>query len=32
VCGVFGTQVAPPGDTTVREYMKAFEDAIYSKL
>jgi CubicO group peptidase (beta-lactamase class C family) len=32
VCGAFGTQVFPPGDTTVRTYMKEFEDALYSKL
>jgi len=32
VCGVFGTQVFPPGDPVVRSYMKEFEDVIYSKL
>ncbi|KAK4153191.1 hypothetical protein C8A00DRAFT_34080 [Chaetomidium leptoderma] len=32
VCGVFGTQIFPPGDKPTREFMKDFEEILYSKI
>jgi hypothetical protein len=32
VCGIFATQVFPPGDETVRSYMREFEELVYSKI
>jgi hypothetical protein len=32
VCGVFGTQLVQVNDPEVKEFMKAFEEAVYSKL
>ncbi|KAH7120346.1 beta-lactamase [Dactylonectria estremocensis] len=32
LCGVFGTQVLPPSDPSVRPIIKAFEEAVYHQL
>ncbi|KAK4236046.1 hypothetical protein C8A03DRAFT_36074 [Achaetomium macrosporum] len=32
VCSVFGTQVVPPADPQVEEFLKEFEETIYAKL